>query len=116
LSARRIPPQPKTSNSRKEELFQMTRRIFSLAPLVLLLVMSTPFSTGTASTSLKPTAAPVSCGSACAQNRAFCNSTCNNDPTCLAQCQDEYECCLIICHGGTCRRPEKGASTMKKKQ
>jgi len=97
----------------------MIRRIFGLAPLVLLLVVSTLFSTGTASTHtpVKPTAAPVSCGSACVQNLNFCNSTCNGNPTCLAQCQDEYECCQILCHGGSCRRPPtKGTSTVKKAQ
>lgn len=86
----------------------MIRRIFSLATLVLLLVVSTGFS-------LEPTAAP-SCGSACVQNRAFCNSTCNNDPVCLAQCQEEYDCCQIICHGGTCRAKTKDTSKVKKAQ
>jgi hypothetical protein len=92
----------------------MIRRIFALAALTTLLVLSTLFSTGATSTSLATTAAP-SCGSACVQNLNFCKSTCNGNPICLAQCQEEYDCCQIICHGGTCRQGKKrggGASAM----
>ena len=97
----------------------MIRRIFVLATLVLLLGVSTLFSSGSASTHtpLKTTAAPVSCGSTCVQNLNFCNSTCNGNSTCLAHCQDEYECCQILCHGGTCRSSQKkDAATVKKAQ
>ena len=99
--------QPKTRKLRKEGAFRMTRRIFPIAALGMLLVVSMMFSTGAASTRtpFKTTAAPVSCGSACVQNLSFCRSTCNGNSICLAQCQDEYECCQVICHGGSCRRP-----------
>lgn len=46
--------------------------------------------------------AASNCGSSCVQNYSFCKSTCGGDPMCLAQCKDEYDCCQIICHGGTC--------------
>ena len=76
----------------------MVRRISVLAALTMLLVFSTLFSAG---------ATAPSCGSACVQNHNFCKSTCNGNAACLAQCQDEYECCQIICHGGTCRQGKK---------
>ena len=106
----RIPPTPKPQTQERKN-FSMIRRILALASLVLLLVVSSLFSTP-----LKTTAAPVSCGSACVQNLNFCNSTCNGNATCLAQCREEYDCCQVICHGGTCRSQKKDTATVKKTQ
>lgn len=118
--------------TQKGRTLQMTRRVFALAGLALLLVLSTLFNTGAASTQtqitdrkdrtsqsnaspLETTVAPVSCGSGCVQNLSFCRNSCNGNSTCLAQCQAEYECCQIMCHGGSCRRPQSNrASTMNK--
>ncbi len=56
------------------------------------------------STSVPATTTTQSCSVQCYNNKQFCNSTCAGDPSCLAECQAEYQCCLIICHNGTCRQ------------
>lgn len=56
--------------------------------------------------------AAASCGSVCLQNLNTCKAACGGDTACLAQCQSEYECCQIQCHGGSCRK----AATVAGKQ
>lgn len=87
----------------------MTLRISALVGVTMLLVVSLFFSTNAASAKPTPgtTVVALGCGSSCVQNLNFCNSTCNGNQTCLAQCQAEYECCQILCHGGSCRQARK---------
>ena len=84
----------------------MAKRIFVLVGMTTLLVLSMLFST---------TAAPQSCGSICVQNRQFCISTCNGNQICLDECQEEYDCCQVLCHGGACRQAKKPAAASTKK-
>jgi hypothetical protein len=95
----------------------MALRISALAGVTILLVLSMLSSKNAASAKPTPetTVVAVSCGSACVQNLSFCNSTCNGNQICLAQCQEEYQCCQILCHGGTCRQAkgQKGVSAIK---
>lgn len=95
----------------------MAPRISALVGMTTLLVLSMLFSTNAASTkpTLGTTVVAVSCGSICVQNRNFCNSTCNGNQICLAECQEEYECCQVLCHGGTCRQAKKQDSPSAKK-
>lgn len=51
-------------------------------------------------------AIPDSCAH-CTTDRNACNAACNGNAECLSICQAEYQCCLITCHGGSCRKPEK---------
>lgn len=97
----------------------MAKRISALVGVTILLVLSMQSSRNVASgkPTLSTTVVAVSCSSMCVQNRNFCNSTCNGDPTCLAECQEEYDCCLILCHNGVCRqaKPHDTASAKKPK-
>lgn len=82
----------------------MRRRMLALTP-ALLLVLSLLFSPVAGSTENR-TAAPAPVATSCAHcitDRNACQAACNGNADCLATCQSEYECCLIICHGGSCR-------------
>lgn len=83
----------------------MRRRILALTAPALLLVLSLLFSPVAGSTEHR-TAAPAPAATSCAYcitDRNACQAACNGNADCLATCQSEYECCLIICHGGSCR-------------
>jgi len=88
----------------------MALRISALVSMTVLLVLSMLVNTNTASgkPTLGTTVVAMSCGSICVQNRQFCNSTCNGNQICLAECQEEYDCCQVLCHGGVCRQTKKG--------
>ena len=96
----------------------MIRRIFALTGLVSLLVASILFSTGAASTQMAArtnrtvTAESTSCAH-CITDRNACNDACGGNSECLAQCQAEYECCLIICHGGSCRQKQDHSNVIR---
>ncbi|HYK20102.1 MAG TPA: hypothetical protein VEV42_05175 [Pyrinomonadaceae bacterium] len=96
----------------------MLRRIFALTGLVSLVVVSMLFSTRAASIpdipQLTVTAESMSCAH-CVTERNACNTACNGNSDCLAQCQAEYECCLIICHNGTCRQKQDGGNVIRDK-
>ena len=47
-------------------------------------------------------AAPPSCALNCFNNYNYCASSCGGDPICLAECKEERDCCMVICHGGNC--------------
>lgn len=49
-------------------------------------------------------ASPVSCSGQCIISRNACNAACNGNAECMAICQSEYECCILACHGGSCRQ------------
>src|SRR5690349_4914201 len=50
-------------------------------------------------------AATMGCAQ-CVTDRNACNAACNGNAECLSICQAEYECCLITCHGGSCRKAQ----------
>jgi hypothetical protein len=50
------------------------------------------------------TASPArpSCATVCFNNYIACKNSCAGDPTCLAECEADFDCCRIICHGQDC--------------
>jgi hypothetical protein len=115
-STSRAPRKTETSKPERNKL-QMATRISALVGVTTLLVLSMFFSTNAASSkpTLGTTAVAQSCGSICVQNRQFCISSCNGNQICLAQCQEEYECCQVLCHGGTCRQAKRQTAPSDKK-
>jgi len=84
------------------------KRKSSLASIVLAITLlcagnvsfTADAATGAAPASIHP-AAP-GCAVECYNNYVICKNSCDGDPTCLAQCQEERDCCMVICHGGQC--------------
>jgi hypothetical protein len=77
----------------------MRSKILCLVAMLVLLVFSLVFSVAQAGSPVAP-----SCGSVCVQNLNTCKASCAGNPNCLSQCQAEYECCQVLCHGGVCRK------------
>lgn len=73
------------------------KRFSTITLFALLLVVSAIFS-------VTSTATPPSCGSVCVQSLNACKTACAGNQACIAQCQAEYECCQIQCHGGSCKQ------------
>jgi hypothetical protein len=74
----------------------MKRRIVILTMAILLAVSSF----------FVPNIVALGCAH-CITDRNACQAACNGNAECLAICQSEYECCLIMCHGGTCKQNNK---------
>ena len=54
-----------------------------------------------------------SCSVNCIVNYNICTDSCNGDPICLADCQEERDCCLVICHGGVCLKGSSASTPGK---
>jgi hypothetical protein len=74
----------------------MVKRSLALM-LLALVVLLAPIGVHTANT-----VGATGCAH-CITDRNACQTACNGNAECLSICQSEYECCLIMCHGGSCR-------------
>ena len=77
----------------------MIKRTLALM-LFAVVVLLTPTGAGT---SQHTDAALAGCAH-CITDRNACQAACNGNAECLSICQSEYQCCLIMCHGGSCNK------------
>ena len=77
--------------------------------LAMMVLCAGNFNSTASAAGAKPKAAfagfmpgPPSCSLNCMLNYQSCTASCNGDPICLADCKEERDCCLVICHGGEC--------------
>jgi hypothetical protein len=73
---------------------------------LVLIVFAVLLSTSTLFSIVTPQsdAAVFSCGSICVQTLNSCKAACDGNQACITQCESEYTCCQILCHGGSCRQ------------
>jgi hypothetical protein len=77
----------------------MMKRTLALMLLAVVMLLTPTQAWTTSNTE----AAPAGCAH-CITDRNACQAACNGNAECLSICQSEYECCLIMCHGGSCNK------------